>query len=98
DATVTGVQTCALPILEAGTFLSILAGTIAGGLAVAMAWGPAACCVLLLACAAFGFAASLRVPIAPAPAPTLRVSWNPVAATAGKIGRAACRERVEMTE
>jgi hypothetical protein len=35
-------------LMEAGTFLSILAGTIAGGVAVAIAWGPAAYCLLLL--------------------------------------------------
>ena len=52
-------------LMEAGTFLSILAGTIAGGVAVAIAWGPAACCILLLVCAGFGFAASLRLPTAP---------------------------------
>src|SRR5262249_135660 len=58
-------------LMEAGTFLSILAGTIAGGGAVAIAWGPAACCLLLGGCAALGFAASLRVPPAPAPSPGL---------------------------
>src|SRR5947209_6862998 len=41
-------------LMEAGTFLSILAGTIAGGVAVAIAWGPAACCLLLLVCVGFG--------------------------------------------
>src|ERR1700680_4786255 len=54
-------------LMEGGTFLSILLGTIAGGLAVAIAWGPAACGVLLLSCAAFGFCASPRVALAPAP-------------------------------
>src|SRR6266436_7959296 len=58
-------------LMEAGTFLSILIGTIAGGLAAAAAWGPAAACLMLLGCGGLGFAASLRVPIAPAPAPTL---------------------------
>src|SRR6201982_2666209 len=70
-------------LMEAGTFLSILAGTIAGGVAVAIAWGPEACCLLLRVCAGLGFAASLRVPLAPAPAPDLRVSSNLVTATAG---------------
>src|ERR1700746_734677 len=42
-------------LMEAGAFLSILAGTIAGGVVVAIAWGPAACCILLLVCAGFGF-------------------------------------------
>src|ERR1700745_3246698 len=63
-------------LMEAGTFLSILAGTIGVGVAVAIAWGPVVCCVLLLVCAAFGFGASLRVPIAPAPTRALRLSWN----------------------
>src|SRR6266446_1017675 len=72
-------------LMEAGTFLSILLGTIAGGLAVAMAWGPAACGVLLLGCAAFGFAASLRLPLAPASAPTRRVISRMVGAAAGVL-------------
>src|SRR6266481_1178745 len=84
-------------LMEAGTFLSILLGTIAGGLAVAIAWGPAACCVLLLGCAAFGFAASLRLPFAPASAPTLRVSWNLAAATAGILRRAWERREVRLS-
>ncbi len=84
-------------LMEAGTFLSILAGTIAGGVAVAIAWGPAACCLLLLVCAAFGFAASLRVPAAPAPAPSLRLSWNLVTATAGILRQAWQRREVRLS-
>src|SRR3984893_13581134 len=84
-------------LMEAGTFLSILLGTIAGGLGVAIAWGPVVCCVLLLGCAAFGFAASLRVPVAPAPAPTLRVSWNLLAATAGILRQAWERREVRLS-
>jgi acyl-[acyl-carrier-protein]-phospholipid O-acyltransferase/long-chain-fatty-acid--[acyl-carrier-protein] ligase len=84
-------------LMEAGTFLSILLGTIVGGLAVAAAWGPAACCVLLLGCAGFGFAASLRVPAAPAPAPALRLSWNWVAATRGILRQAWERREVRLS-
>jgi acyl-[acyl-carrier-protein]-phospholipid O-acyltransferase/long-chain-fatty-acid--[acyl-carrier-protein] ligase len=84
-------------LMEAGTFLSILLGTIAGSLAVATAWGPVACCVLLLGCAAFGFAASLRVPLAPAPAPALRVSWNLMAATDGILRQAWERREVRLS-
>ena len=84
-------------LMEAGTFLSILAGTIAGGVAVAIAWGPAACCILLLVCAAFGFAASLRVPVASAPAPNLRLSWNLAAATAGILRQAWERREVRLS-
>jgi acyl-[acyl-carrier-protein]-phospholipid O-acyltransferase / long-chain-fatty-acid--[acyl-carrier-protein] ligase len=84
-------------LMEAGTFLSILAGTIAGGVAVAIAWGPAACCALLLVCAGFGFAASLRVPTAPAPTPNLRLSWNLLTATAGILRHAWERREVRLS-
>ncbi len=80
-------------VMEAGTFLSILAGTIAGGIAVAVSWGPAAACVLLAFCAAAGLAASFRVPGAPPPSPELQISRNPFAATAA-ILREAHERRV----
>ena len=69
-------------LLEGGTFLAILFGTIGGGIAVALDHGTEAACLLLVLCAASGFAASLLVPRAPAPSPALRLSRNPVAATA----------------
>jgi acyl-[acyl-carrier-protein]-phospholipid O-acyltransferase / long-chain-fatty-acid--[acyl-carrier-protein] ligase len=84
-------------LMEAGTFLSILAGTIAGGVAVAIAWGPIACCILLVVCAVFGFAASLRVPVAPAPAPALHLSWNLIAATGGILRQAWERREVRLS-
>jgi acyl-[acyl-carrier-protein]-phospholipid O-acyltransferase / long-chain-fatty-acid--[acyl-carrier-protein] ligase len=84
-------------LMEAGTFLSILLGTIAGGLAVAAAWGSAACCVLLVGCAGFGLAASLRVPAAPAPVPALKLSWNWVAATGGILHQAWERREVRLS-
>lgn len=84
-------------LMEGGTFLSILFGTIAGGIALSATWGPAACCVLLIACAGLGFAASLRVPAAPAPAPTLRLSWNWVAATRGILRHAWERREVRLS-
>jgi acyl-[acyl-carrier-protein]-phospholipid O-acyltransferase/long-chain-fatty-acid--[acyl-carrier-protein] ligase len=84
-------------LMEAGTFLSILAGTIAGGIAVSLAWGPAACGLLLLCCGAAGFVASLRVPLALPPAPELRVSWNPIAATQGILRQAWQRRDVRLS-
>jgi acyl-[acyl-carrier-protein]-phospholipid O-acyltransferase/long-chain-fatty-acid--[acyl-carrier-protein] ligase len=84
-------------IMEAGTFLSILAGTIAGGLAVSLAWGPAACCVLLVCCGAAGVVASLRVPVAPPSSPGLRVSWNLIAATRGVLHHAWQRREVRLS-
>ena len=44
-----------------------------------------------------GFAASLRVPTAPAPSPGLRVSWNLVAATAGILHQAWQRREVRLS-
>src|SRR5215468_4844747 len=84
-------------LMEAGTFLSILAGTIAGGVAVAIAWGPAACCLLLVVCAALGFASSLRVPMAPAPSPGLRLSPNLASATADILRHAWERREVRLS-
>ncbi len=81
-------------LLEGGTFLSILLGTIAGGLAVALDYGTEAASLLLVLCAIGGFAASLFVPRAPAPSPGLRLSRNPLAAT-GRILRHA-RERRDV--
>src|SRR5207253_7480948 len=60
-------------LLEGGTFLSILLGTIAGGIAVALDYGTEAAAVLFVVCAIGGLAASLYVPRAPAPSPSLRL-------------------------
>src|SRR5439155_19521782 len=68
-------------LLEGGTFLSILLGTIAGGIAVALDYGTEAAAVLFVVCAIGGLAASLYVPRAPAPSPSLRLSRNPLAST-----------------
>src|SRR3954452_19712661 len=54
-------------LLAGGTFLAILLGTIAGGIAVALDRGVEAACLLLILCAATGFATSFFVPRAPAP-------------------------------
>ncbi len=75
-------------VMEGGTFLAILVGTIAGGIAVAEEWGAIAACALLIVCAAGGLAFSLFVPPASAPAPELRLSLNPVAATIAVVAQA----------
>ncbi len=84
-------------LLEGGTFLSILFGTIAGGVAVALDYGTELASLALVVCAAGGFAASLAVPPAAAPSPDLRLSRNPVAATAGILRHAWERRDVKLS-
>ena len=69
-------------LVETGTSIAILLGTILGGVLVAMPggsthWVPAAGVAIALA----GYVASRLVPAAPALAPDLRVNWNPVTET-----------------
>src|SRR6202166_2996832 len=84
-------------LLEGGTFLSILLGTIAGSLAVAVEAGTEIAGLLLVLCAIGGFAASLFVPRAPAPSPRLRLSRNPIAATAAILRHAGERRDVRLS-
>ncbi len=83
-------------VLEGGTFLSILLGTIAGGIAVALKFGTLLAALLLVLCAIGGFAASLFVPRAPAPSPGLRLSRNPLAATGAILRQAWQRREVRL--
>src|SRR5882672_2372793 len=84
-------------LLEGGTFLTILLGTIAGGIAVAADHGTEIAGVVLVLCAIGGFVASLFVPRALAPSPDLRLSRNPVTATIAILRRAAERRDVKLS-
>lgn len=69
-------------LVEMGTFVAILIGTIIGGAAAASssagAWLLAGVC---LAVALAGRATSSRVPLSPASQPDLRINWNPATET-----------------
>jgi 1-acyl-sn-glycerol-3-phosphate acyltransferase len=69
-------------LVEAGTNVAILTGTIAGGLLAALPGiGPQAAAASGIAFALVGFGASLAMPrLAPA-APGLAIDWNPVRET-----------------
>src|SRR5579862_5553531 len=84
-------------LLEGGTFLSLLLGTIAGSLAVALEAGTEIAGLLLVLCAAAGFAASLFVPRAPAPSPGLRLSRDPLRATGAILRYAGERRDVHLS-
>lgn len=69
-------------LVETGTFLAILLGTMAGGILIdlpdtGVVW-IAATLVLL---AILGYLASLGIPVAAAVAPRLCINWNPVTET-----------------
>lgn len=69
-------------LVQMATFLAILIGTIAGGemarLAADQAWVIGLVC---LAVALLGLFAAGRIPSTPAPAPALRINWNPFTET-----------------
>ena len=68
-------------LVEAGTFVSILLGTLAGGVLAGTVAQPAWIAFGGFAVAAAGYAASRGIPAAPAPAPDLAVNLNPLSET-----------------
>ena len=69
-------------LVEMGTFVAILLGTMAGGLLVKTgAQGPVWVAAGCLALAALGRLAAHYVPHSPAPDPGLRINWNPFSET-----------------
>ena len=79
-------------LVEAGTFLGILAGTIAGSALFALEDGPLIVSAAGMAVAVAGAAAALLVPRAPSATPALRMSANLVGETA-RLLRAAKANR-----
>jgi len=73
-------------LIEAGTFVAILLGTLAGGLLAAMDNGPAWISGFALAVAVAGYLTSRGIPAAPPPAPELKINLNPVSETWRNIG------------
>jgi 1-acyl-sn-glycerol-3-phosphate acyltransferase len=69
-------------LVETGTFVAILLGTILGGLLIGIQDGGAAWvsfATVMLAC--LGYLLSRGVPHSPAPAPDLKINWNPLTET-----------------
>lgn len=71
--------------IEAGTFLSILLGTIAGGLLILLPNGDLLVTVMLLVIAVVGLISATMIPPAPAPDPTLEIKYNLFVETARLI-------------
>jgi acyl-[acyl-carrier-protein]-phospholipid O-acyltransferase/long-chain-fatty-acid--[acyl-carrier-protein] ligase len=81
-------------LVEASTFLAILAGTVAGGALVLLSAGPAIVGAAGCAISCVGLAASLLIPPAPAADASSRVGWNIVRETVGVVRQAAANRPV----
>jgi hypothetical protein len=69
-------------LVEMGTFVAILVGTIAGGVLVALKpGGPVLAGAVVVVVAVIGWLASRGIPHTPPVAPALRINWNPVSET-----------------
>ena len=73
-------------MIEMGTFLAILIGTILGGLLVAQAQFATLVSVTVVAVACAGYLTSRAIPAAPPAAADLKINWNPVTETWRNIG------------
>jgi 1-acyl-sn-glycerol-3-phosphate acyltransferase len=69
-------------LVEMGTFVAILLGTILGGFLIAISGlGVLLASATMVAVAVLGYLASRHIPLAPAAAPELRINWNPITET-----------------
>ncbi len=69
-------------MVEMGTFLAILIGTIIGGVLIGYReTGTMILSVLLILVAISGYFSSKRIPDTPAVQPSLKVNWNPITET-----------------
>lgn len=68
-------------LIEAGTFLAILLGTILGGVIVALPYGHLAVSLLLVAIALVGYGTSRGILSTPVSEASLKIQWNPLTTT-----------------
>lgn len=73
-------------LIEMGTFLAILLGTMTGGILIGMHdWGPQIVSFCVIGIALLGYLASRSIPVAVPVAPALKLNWNPFTETARNI-------------
>ncbi len=68
-------------VIEAGTFLAILLGTILGGIFIPLENGAFIISIIITIIAIIGWISSRSIPIAPAAAPDLEINWNIITET-----------------
>ncbi|MBI1275555.1 acyl-[ACP]--phospholipid O-acyltransferase, partial [bacterium] len=84
-------------LIEAGTFLAILTGTLLGGLLILKEGGVLGISTIVVAIALLGWAASFYIPKAPAPAPELRINPNLFVETWRIVGHARANRDVFLS-
>lgn len=84
-------------LIEAGTFLAILLGTIAGSLLILKENGETIVSLTVIAIAALGLVASFFIPKAVAPAPDLKINLNIVSETWNIIRKSAERRDIFLS-
>ena len=76
-------------MVEMGTFVAILLGTIIGGVLVGIPEvGPHWVAAVSIALAVIGRIVAGFVPVSPAPEPNLAINWNPITETVKNLGHA----------
>lgn len=75
-------------LIEGGTFLSILLGTIFGGLIIRTVYGVELLSLCVVSFAVVGWISSRSIPKAPIGDPNLKISWNIISQTWKIIGHA----------
>jgi len=83
-------------LVEAGTFIAILIGTLAGGLLAGANNGSVWITICSLSIAVIGYLTSRGIPAAPPPAPDLKINPNPITETWRNIGFARKKRMVFM--
>ncbi|MDP5209438.1 MFS transporter [Microbulbifer sp. 2205BS26-8] len=80
-------------LVEMGTFVGILTGTIVGGLLAGLTGqgknGLFYLSLVIMGAATLGYLSSRRIPMAPAPAPNLRINPNPLSQTKSILAKTA---------
>jgi len=84
-------------LIEAGTFLAILLGTIAGGLLILADNGIMIVSIAIVGLACLGWLSSFFIPTAPAPMPDINVGLNVFSGTWKIVGMARQRRDVFLS-
>lgn len=84
-------------LIEAGTFVAILLGTLLGGLLAGSAGATSMITLVGFVIAVTGYLASRAIPTAPPPAPDLIINLNPISETWRNIGFAQEKRAVFLS-